>query len=242
MTFESDIVVSALLALEHQLVALRRHADELAAAFGNKRFGPAIQATENLRRGLDNLAATITSLKTHVVTFDREVAGHTVESLGELAIRAQTIVVAVQLSQLTQAFPRAARQANTQPWFVGRFRGVEDVATFLREEFARINFSWMQHRHDAQAAPADNAPAYQHRRARYRHAVRDAQQAVIALSRHPDLAHFLREGTARFDLPEVHTACAEISAVLNIRLDAEPDRRLFDAQPTTTPPAGPTKP
>ena len=242
MTFESDIVVSALLALEHQLVTLRRHADELAAAFGNKRFGPAVQATENLRRGFDNLAAAITSLKTHVVTFDREVAGHTVESLGELAIRAQTIVVAVQLSQLTEAFPRAAKHANTKPWFTGRFRGVEDVATFLREELARLNFSWMQHRHDAQAAPADDGSKYEQRRARYRHAVREAQQAVIGLSRHPDLAHFLREGTARFDLPEVHTACAEISAVLNIRLDAEPDRRLFDAQPAAPSPAGPTKP
>ena len=232
MKFESRLIVSTLLALEQQLVELRRHAEELAATFGRGRLGPAVAATGNLRRGFDLLAVAITSLKPHVIAFDGEALGDTVGSLGELALRAATMVAVVQLGRLTEAIPRAAGHANTHAWFAGRFHGIDEVARFIRDELDRIHGSWTPYRCDERAAPPGGEGLVgEQRRTRYRHAVREAQRALIALGRDPGVAHFLREGAACADWPEVHTACTEIAAVLNLQLDAEPDRRLFEVPP-----------
>jgi hypothetical protein len=231
MICESASVVSALLALEQQLVGLRRHSEQLMAASGSGRFAPAVAATGNLRRGFENLAVTVTNLRAYVVAADGAVLGGTVESLGELTIRAATMVVAAQLGQLTDAIHREAAHPRTRALFVGRLRGIDEVAAFLRDELCRINESWARHRHDEAAAPAGaDAPRTQ-RHVGYRRAVREAQHAVVALGRDPDVAHFLREGAMRRDWPQVHAACTEIAAVLKIRLDTELDRRLFDARP-----------
>lgn len=94
---------------------------------------------------------------------------------------------------------------------------------------------WMRYRRcDERAALAEGGA--QQRRVLYRQAIRQAQHAIVAAGQDPDFAHFLRQGAARLDWTEVHTACVQITVVIGIKLEAEPDPLLFDPQPVSPPP------
>ena len=233
MGTESDIITSALLCIEHQCRELEMNDGALLAPIGQRHSSQAGTATTYARRVLRGLETTVTTLKDLVLTFDHEVGGTTVESLGELAVRAETVAVLLQLDQL-EVLRGATARAQALGMFVGRFKSFDDVAAFVLDKFAEINRAWLRYRRldrFAAIAAAENGPRADERRALLRCAVQVAQLAIGALRRDPDFNHFLAAGMALVDWPTVHTACTNIARVLEIEVDTELAPALFGAAP-----------
>ena len=225
-TFPSDIVLRALLALQAQVVHLRGYARQLAAANSTSDKARAVAASTGVRRVCDALAIVYTRLQTHVVAFDGAAMGDTVRSLGELAIRAEMGIVTVQLSQLADAMEieashGALRSACARALFGECPPGIAEVSRFVRDEFERIDAIWLPHRRTNEPGPACDV-----RSECYRCAIRDAQQAVIAVGHDPDVARFLRAGTICTH-PTVRAACLRITLAFQISLCVEPDLALL---------------
>jgi hypothetical protein len=224
--FPSDIVLRALLALQAQVFHLRGYARQLAAANSTSDTARAGAAATGVRRVCDTLAIVYTRLQPHVVAFDGAAMGDTVRSFGELAIRAGMGIVTVQLSQLADAMEveashGAIRSACVRALFGECPPGIAEVRRFVRDEFERINAIWLPHRRTGEPGPARDE-----RTERYRCAIRDAQQAVIAVGHDPDVARFLRAGTM-CPHPTVRAACMRITLAFHISLYVEPDRALL---------------
>jgi hypothetical protein len=87
--------------LEQQLPILRCRALDLGEAVDNSDLAFAVLATEGTRRALDTITASTKSLKRQVVPADG--ISNTLESLGELVIRAERMVMIEQVRQLDLA-------------------------------------------------------------------------------------------------------------------------------------------
>ena len=103
MMFASDIALSALCTLEAQLVRFRDHRAQLRAAHATGDPPRALVGLEGVCRVFGDLAATYTRLRTQVITYDGAMMGDSVSSFGELALRAQALLVAAELSQIGHA-------------------------------------------------------------------------------------------------------------------------------------------
>lgn len=221
MTSPSDIVLRSLLVFEEQLSQLRGYALHLEAANGTGDTPRAFAAASGVRRVFDDLAIVYTRLRTHVVALDSAEMGDTVGSFGELAIRAEMIVVETQLRALRGAIEAEPRQgtisSNSLAVFGEWLQSINEVGLFIRNEFERINAIWLPHRKSG-----DPSPAREERAERYRGAIRDAQQALIALGNDPDVSRILRAGTACMSWPAVRGACVRITLTFQISLDVEP--------------------
>ena len=226
-TSAAAISLRMLFVLQEQLSELRLCAVELGAAVGRKNQRLALEATLGVRDAIDELAVAYTRLRTLVVAFDGAELGDTVESLGELAIRAKMFVVAVQLSQLDAAIGAAATRdavgaARARGLFSGRFHSICDVAWFVRWQFGCINALWLPHRKANQPPGPPRTPP-EERATRYRDAIRDAQGALTAIGEEPSLAPFLRAGAESVDWLDVHTAASLITIALQLDVTAELD-------------------
>lgn len=224
MTFPSDIVLRTLVALEAELVHFRGYARQLEAANGTGDFQRSLAAATGVRRVFDSLAAVYTRLRTHVVAFDGAVmgdTGDTVGSFGELAIRAEMGVVAAELSQLVDAMDADAMavessQRASSSEYAGVLLGeappsIDEIWGSIREEFEHINRTWLPYRKTGEPSSE-----------RYHDAIRDAQQAVIAIGQTPDVARFLRAGTTCTRWPAVRAACLRVTLAFQISLEVEP--------------------
>ena len=175
------------------------------------------------------LALAYTRLRTHVVAFDGEEIGKTVESFGELAIRGQMFIVTAQLRRLDMEIRSATDGSRSEVvrarnLYFGRFGSAEAVAAFIRGEFLRINAIWVPHR-KAGAILQENAavPADAERAALYSSAIRDAQHHLTALADESNLAPLLRSWTQLADWPALQTAGTMMAIALSINLTVEPD-------------------
>lgn len=222
MRFQSSVVVEALQGLERQFGTPRGYLAQVASLVSGGQFEAAREATDKVLRALDVVIATKVRLHANVVPVDD--LGQSVESLGELAFRARRMVIVTQLNHLCDVLREPAAQERARCWFVGRFQGIGDVATFFRDELSRINRMWTQYREGHEHAAGISST---NRAILYRASVRAAQGALRDLGEHPDLAYILRAGFAVDDWPEVHTAFAEIVAALAVQIDVESGRQLF---------------
>jgi hypothetical protein len=229
MKLRSEAVIRDLKCLEHQITEVRRLAAALAQAFRDGDLGGSTRATADARRAFDAIAAAAMSVKRQVVAVDG--LGDTLESFAELAIRAIRLVVLAELSHLREVVEGPAALGRARGLFRAPFQNIGGVVSFVHERFDCINGIWTPYRRGA--ATSEN-------RVLYREAVRTAQHAVNALGVDSALARFLRDGRARRDWPAVDRACTRIAAALDVRLDAEPDRRLFThASPSPSPSSDP---
>ena len=219
MRSESFVVAEMLQRMERQNQLLRPHASELAAALSKDEYPMALELTAELHRVLEALVMTTDVLKNHVVA--RDGMGEMGESLGELALRARTLVLTAQLDLLREELCDPGTQTRSRAWFAGRFQNMADVDAFIRERLDQIHRLWLPYRHDQQQptgmTDADRANVY-------RTMIRVAQRALQALRDDPDLAEFLDHGLAAVDLVQIHLACREMVAALGLQLDAEPAR------------------
>ena len=230
MMFRSELVVGALQGLEQQIVTFRRHATELATAVEGGDFALALRATEDARRQFETITTATMSLMEQVVPADG--FGNTMDSLGELVVRAVQLVASAQVSDLRDTI-RGAAIERAAAMFGGRFRNIDDVAAFVHAEFSRINCIWMRYRSSGEQAGASV------NRVVYRAAIRVAQHEVRSLICDPDLAQFLRRGVADIDWPDVCRPCALIAAALDVHIDTKTDlQSLARPQPSSVRTAG----
>ncbi len=201
------------IATESEILHLNSQALFAARAAG--RSLDHVIATCQLSHSCHLLTSRIAALRNLVTEFDNGIAGTEIGSLAELALRAQTLAILLSLDELYR--PIRDNTPAYQELFVGRFRAVEDVVSFLFDALARINRLWLPHR--IRAREQDSAP--------YRSAIRHAQSAMFGLGKEPDLAHFLRAGGSRAYAPQVSKACIQLAEVLNITLPREPDPELL---------------
>jgi hypothetical protein len=227
------IALRMLVVLQMQLIDLRRSAAKLDAAVGCKSQRVALEGIVGVSCAFERIAVAYARLRTHVVAFDGAELGDTVESLGELAIRAEMFVVAVQLSRLGTAIGAAVTRGEAgadraRRLFDDRFDSINDVAECVLREFGRINALWVPHRKASQA-PGQPHPTPEDRARRYRAGIRDAQRALTILASESNLAPFLRAGAACSDWLDVQSAASLIAIALQINLTVEPDLSLVSA-------------
>lgn len=225
----SDILLRELFALEEYLGDLRRHTLALDAVSGTGPLATVIQETAGMRAALGKLGQTLESIRERVLAFDGEQLGSPMESIGELLIRAARLVITTQLAHVAETTHSRDAQVPTtatgmQVLFAGKFRCIDDIVSFARAELDRINDIWMRYRTGPRAAPTTGrSVADDERRAQYRRAIREAQQAVVAIGADPDFAHFLDKGSAGLGSREARVACLQISRVLRMTLDGRPE-------------------
>lgn len=199
----------------------------LIAARATERAIEHFMATRQLSHSCNLLMSRIASLQKIVTGFDQDIAGTEIMSLGELGLRAQTLAILLLLDELCDAMPYFS--SRYQELFSGRLRSTEDIVWFLFDSLARINKQWLRQRakpHDS-ATPFSPVVFQTTSSILYRSAIRQAQRAVAEIGADPDLARFLRAGSARKDAPQVRRVCEQLADVLNIALTREPDVALF---------------
>ena len=208
MRSESFVVAEMLQRMEQQSQRLRPHAVEVAAAISKDEHPTALEATAELHGVLETLVATTKVLRDHMVA--RDGMGEMGESLGELALRARTLVLVAQLDLLREELRDPAVHARAHGWFAGRFRDIADLDAFVRERLDQIHRLWLPYRQDK---PQPVGMTDIDRMNLYRTMVGVAQRALQALRDEPDLAQFLDEGLAATDLVQIHLACRQIVTV-----------------------------
>lgn len=204
-TFASDTVLALLAELQAQQVRYRDHRAQLDAAYITGDLAQAAAGLEGVRQAFDDLTTTYVHLRRHVVAFDQAIAGAGNRSFEELALRGKMTVVTVQLQELADALGadwHGATVADAE-LFSGRFRCIEDLASFVREVIAQICDTWL--------VPGD----------RPREAILHARHALIAVGNDPDLVAFVRAGVARVAAPAVHAASLRIARALHLTRDQD---------------------
>lgn len=225
---DSEFVTKALLVLEAQLIYARHHCIQLGCILGQRDLIPSAQATLTLHGVLDLLARTIVDLKSRVVALDGRIFGMTVGSLGELVIRAQTVVITLQLQELRRAL-RCAGNDTEKLLCTDRFRTLDEVISFMETEVRRANGIWLGHRISPDIFQEVSMPSMQ--RQLYRHRIREAHHAMRSIGDEPAISHLLRSGVTRPDCPELQSACAHIATMFVISLDVSQDHALFLSRP-----------
>jgi hypothetical protein len=219
---ESEFIVGALQRVEQQIPNLRCLALELQAVANSGYFAFAVHTTEGTRLALDTLAATTQELRGRVVPADG--LGDTLESLGELVIRAERMVMAEQVRQLhlaVLAIHSLTAWGQACAPLVLRSYEVSAAASLILDRLQRIDDLWMPYRSTGPAAAVSG------NRVLYRTAICAAQIAVREMGTDPELGHVLREGALRMEWPAVRRAFASILAVVTLNICIEPDRQLF---------------
>lgn len=220
MRFDPRNVVELLLRLEQQGMAFRPLTAEFAAALSKGDFQLALEISGRLHSVLESIVATKALIREHVLEADG--LGEPGESLGELAIRARTMVILMDLGHLRDALRDEPLRARITGWFVGRFQGIDEVVAFFREGLDRINRIWRPYRQDQ---PLLSGMSCADRVTMYLTTIRIAQRALRELGDEPELAQLLEKGVAATDSPAVQIPCKRIVTVLGIQVDVEPDRR-----------------
>lgn len=226
-TSSAAIALRTLFMLKTRLNDLRRRSSELDLAVGCKNERAALDGLLGVRHAFEKIAVAYTRLRTHVIAFDGAELGDSIESLGELGVRAEMFVAAVQLSRIGAAVTRGEiGAAGARRLFAGRFCSIDDVVGFVCRELGRINALWLPHRNGRQTRvqlhtiPTERAT--EERALRYRAAIRDAQRELTALANESNLGPFLRAAAA-CDWPEVRSAASLIDIALQMDLTVEPD-------------------
>lgn len=215
-TFNSARAVLQMALLRVQLAGLHGTSRRLTCAYGLGRLPSHYSSLRGLCQALDSDSELIAQLKESVVSADRDVFGEDVRSVDELLLRAQTLVIEQQLPILCVAFAGELGRAGEEMLFVDELPTVFDVDTLLRGTLNRARSRWWLNRH------LDNPTSVAIRLrdrldTRYRRGIREAQADMLALPRRPALVHFLHEGTARTEWPEVSTPCELIASAIQSR-------------------------
>ncbi len=235
MRVESYLVAEMLQRLEQQLATLRLQGAQLATALGRDQYAAALEASDELYRALDAIVATTEILRDHIVR--RDDLGKLGEGLGELVLRARSFVIVTQFDLLQAGLAEPAVEARTRGWFTGQFegQGIAEVRTHVRARLAEIHATWRPYRQDQPLVPGMTETE---RTSICRSMIRVAQRALAELFGEPDLAWFLEHGAAATDLAEIHVACKQIVAALNVQIDVELSRPLLRRTRRAAPPSG----
>jgi hypothetical protein len=220
MSFDTAVVVDALIALERQIPGFRSGYRELRRVTGGGDQAAAVTAVEELREVQGQLTQTMGVLTSQVVGLDGERLGRP-KSAPELAVRAALHVLAACTYQLQQALAGDVVAETAGPMFVGRFRGIDGIVEFTQSAVARAHMIWMPLR-DCEPPTLEKVDrvARQRQGIMYRSAVNAALRSIRELGDEFDYVHFLCAGLGSGSRV-VRTACTQLLAVVNLRLDAE---------------------
>jgi len=218
-----ELVVGALQRLEQQMSNLRCRARELSKAENSGDLAFAVLATEGTRQALGTIAATMINLKRQVVPADG--LGATLESSGELVIRAARMVMIEQVRQLRLAISGLTARERACAAFAAWSHDVSAASSFLDDRLQQIDDIWMPYRRTGPTT------AVYGNRVLYRAAICVAQRAMRELGNDPGFGCFLREGVTRMEWPVVRRAVASILAMVTLHIDIEPDSQLLGAAP-----------
>lgn len=216
---DPELVVGALQRLQQEISSLRSCALELSEAVNSGDLAFAVRATEGTRQTLGAIAATTIRLKRHIVPVDG--LGTTLESLGELVVRAARMVISEEVRRLRLAISGLPERERGCALFAAWAHDVRAAVSFLDDRLHWIDGIWIPYR---RAGPIT---AVSGNRVLYRAAICAAQRAVREMGSHPAFGSLLREGVTRMAWPDVRRALASILAVVRIRIDIEPDRQLL---------------
>jgi hypothetical protein len=235
MTCAADLTLYDLVALESQLLEVRRTQAQLQTVTGQGDIGAARMALTAAIGALGAVAMTTLELRRRVAAHDDDGGPG---SIGELALRAQRWVITYQLGLAAQALhaeAAAARHAHDRQRFSGQLRSLGEVVAHVRDVFDRANAGWQRFRApDRDDEPSADADA---RRAGHRGAVTAAARRVAALAADPEVACFLRTGASATAPVALRASCAAVRAALEISLDLEPNTGPRDTSTMAAPPA-----
>jgi hypothetical protein len=226
MRLDPRTVVELLQRLERQHAEHRPHLADVTMAINKSDYEQAAESTGNLHSVLESIIVTRARLREYVVSVDS--LGEP-GSLIELAIRARRVVITMQADRLRDAFSHSEAVARARGWFVGRFRKIDEVITFL-DELTKSACPWERYR-EGQPLPVGMKDA--DRTVMYRTTVRIAQRTMRELGTDPDLLHFLRSGIAATDWLDAHAGCKQIASALAGEIDVESDVGVVAQLPRT---------
>lgn len=217
--FNADLIVGALQRLEQQIPNLRCRTLELREAVDSGDLAFATLATEGTRQALDTIAASTMSLRRQVIPADG--LGNTLESLGELVIRAARMVMIEQVRQLDLAIRSLTPRERACTSFAAWSHYVSAATSFIDDRLQRIDDIWMPYRSTTPATAVSG------NRVLYRAAICSAQRAVREMGSDPEFGGFLREGVTCMEWPDVRRAFASVLAVVTLHIGIEPDHQLL---------------
>jgi len=180
------------------------------------------------------LAARVTSLWRLVAQFDQDLSDGQLRSFGELGLRAQTLAALFLLDELYEEIRNDP--ARYQDLFIGRFRSIDDVVSFIFDSLAQLSHIWVRQAAQRSLVLTPVVDIACTPTVVYYAAIRNAQQSIAMLDCNADLHHFLTRGELRADAPRVASACAQLRAVLHTTLSRELDPSLFLAAALFAPP------
>lgn len=215
----TDVVVGALQRLEQQIPYLRCRVLEVQEAVNSGDLAFAMLATEGIRQALATLVATTKSLRGQVVPADG--LGDTVESSGELVIRAQRMVMVEQVRQLDLAIRGLTPREQACASFASWSHDVSAAISFILDRLDRIDDIWIRYR------STQPATAVSGNRVLYRAAICTAQRAIREMGCDVEFGEFLREGVKRMEWAGVRRAFASILTVVTLDISMEPDCQLL---------------
>jgi hypothetical protein len=218
MAIESYLMAEMLQRLETQGTMLRSHAVEIATSLSRDEYPEALKASAELLRALNVFVNTTAILRGHVVAHDG--MGDVGGALGELTLRARTLVVVDQLAVLRDAL---------------RDPVIDELVAFVRERIAQIHATWRPYRHDQAQSQGMTEPD---RSCLYRTMIRVAHRALSQLRDEPKLSRTLDRGIATTNVPEIHQPCQRIDVVLAWQFDGEGGRPMSSRLRRSRPPNG----
>jgi hypothetical protein len=205
----SSTLIRHLQQLAQQVTATPRHADALFAAFQGQSVAHAFVTHLDADHHVSAMAATVSDIKALVVPHDG--LGAVVESISELALRAQRTIVFAEIDALRDLAAEPSTRSRLTALAFSPFEQLEDWISYVGHEVNGIAQWWIDYR----AAPR--------KRAEYRAALRKAHAAMRCLGERSKATPFLLDAVVRTDWPALSAPCSRISVALTIAIDIDPD-------------------
>jgi hypothetical protein len=220
MTLSSTSLIRDLQQLAQQITAVPQHADAVHAAFQSQNVAHAFVTHLDADRHVCAVAATVGDIKAQVVPQDG--LGAVVESISELALRAQRRIVLAELDVLRDIAGEPSTRSRLTTLASSPFKQLEDWISYVGHEVNGIAQWWMDYR----GAPDT--------RAEYRAALRRAHAAMRHLGERSKATPFLLDAIVRTDWPALQAPCSRISVALTIAIDVDPDMPVVVIAPRSS--------
>lgn len=230
------LVLKELLGLENDLAELRAHALNLGCTFATRGLLADVSAFSLLAERFGAVARRLLALYSQVRAQEGDDQGSRIDSIGELVLRAQRLLVVAGLEQLTEAIIAevdcdsamstplrvlvhqnhgANDMLGFAPLFTKTLSNIGEVSLFVRAELQRIENLWRPYK---PSAPEVGGHSLVLDTTFYVRGVRAALKAMTALGTHRDLKNILRAGSGVVDWIELRSACSQISSALAIKV------------------------
>jgi hypothetical protein len=197
---------------------IRPSINTAAASLQTNQYETALRSAEALTRSLKAFVEMSSRVKEYVSANDG--MGEFGDELGELALRARSLVISKYLNYLVEQLQQSQNRELTRDWFGSQLSNIAALRSFMSEKLRTIHSKWQEYR------PANPQPGMlaTEQSTTLRLMIRAGQRQLSDLRYEPDIARFLKKGIEATSLPAIQLACRHIDIAFGVEIDVEPSR------------------